>query len=441
MPTTTPTEEQFNNFIEFRQAAYQCLGKARDAQFELTDAVLVTPTAQSFVELALAPIFRRRWSSVYEALQDGTPDRLGLLRLYAAQIPSEPRPLLAGDHTAWPRLTAPTLRDRTIEHQPTRISGQLPITIGQGYSTLAWLPASTVKTSWALPLLHERIASSESPIGKAVAQLRQVTAQLPTRPVSLWDAEYGTAPFVNASADIPADKLFRLRPNLCLRGAPPPYSGRGRRPQHGAKFKLADASTWGTPEATLEILDEELGPVRLSLWRELHFAKSPVHPMLVLRLERLQARGTRRDPKVLWMAWVGQEPPPLGEWWRLYLRRFAIDHWYRLAKQRLHWVLPRVSTPEQAERWSDLLPLVTWELWLARRLVADKPHPWQKRQALLTPGRVAQGIGGVLAVIGTPAQAPKPRGKAPGWPRGRPRKHRERLEVVRKRPNAKKRVA
>jgi hypothetical protein len=441
MRTTTPTEEQFNNFIEFRQAAYQCLGQARDAQFELVDAVLLTPTAHSFVELALSPAFRRRWPSVYEAIEDGTPDRQGLLRLYTAQIPSCPRPLLAGDHTAWPRLSAPTLRDRTVEHQPTKISGQKPITIGQGYSTLAWLPAETAGRSWALPLLHERIASAETPIGKAVGQLRQVTAQLKERPISLWDAEYGNGPFVNATADIPADKIVRLRSNLCLRGAPPPYSGKGRPAIHGRKFKLSDPATWGEALATLEVTDPRLGRVRLMLWRDLHFRKSPAHPMVVVRIERLEARGTRRDPKEFWVAWVGQEPPPLRGWWGLYLRRFAIDHWYRLAKQRLHWTLPRFGTPERAEHWSDLLPLVSWELWLARQISADKPQPWQKRQVDLTPGRVAQGIGGVLAVIGTPTRAPKPRGKSPGWPQGRPRKRRERYEVVIKGPKRKKKAA
>ncbi len=28
--------------------------------------------------------------------------------------------------------------------------------------------------------------------------------------------------------------------------------------------------------------------------------------------------------------------PPLDEVWRLYLRRFTIDHWYRFLTQRLH---------------------------------------------------------------------------------------------------------
>ena len=40
--------------------------------------------------------------------------------------------------------------------------------------------------------------------------------------------------------------------------------------------------------------------------------------------------------------------------------------------------------------WSDLMPLMTWELWLARDIVADNPLPWQKSIDKLTPGRVAQ---------------------------------------------------
>ncbi len=60
------------------------------------------------------------------------------------------------------------------------------------------------------------------------------------------------------------------------------------------------------------------------------------------------------------------------------------------------------------------MPLLTWELWLARQVVADKPLPWQKTQTLLTPGRVRQSFGSIIAQIGTPTCAPKPRGKSTG---------------------------
>jgi hypothetical protein len=431
--------EQLTKLKAFRQAAHGCLGKARDAQFELTDAVILTTAANSFVELSLSPVFRRRWPSVYEAIEDGRPDREELMRLYIAQMPPEPRPLLAGDHTAWPRLSARTLRDRTVEHQPTKISGNKPITVGHGFSTLAWIPEQ--EGSWALPLLHERISSAETPLEKGISQLRQVCARLPGRPITLWDAEYGCAPFVNGSADIPADKVLRLRANLRLWRPPPPYAGKGRPRVHGAKFKLGDSTTWGTPAATLEVDDPELAQVRISMWCDLHFRKSARHPMIVVRVERLEARGTRRDPKDLWLSWVGEEPPPLGEWWRLYLRRFALDHWYRFAKQRLYWTLPNFGTPEQAERWSALTPFITWELWLARLVAADNPLPWQKPQAKLTPGRVCQGMGAILAVISTPTQEPKPRGKSSGWPQGCSRKRRERYPVVKKGQKHRKKAA
>jgi hypothetical protein len=79
------------------------------------------------------------------------------------------------------------------------------------------------------------------------------------------------------------------------------------------------------------------------------------------------------------------------------------------------------------------MPLLTWQLWLARKIVIENPLPWQKSTTNnLTPGRVAQSMAGVLAVISTPAQSPKPRGKSPGWPEGQPRSRRIRYPTVKK---------
>jgi hypothetical protein len=97
-------------------------------------------------------------------------------------------------------------------------------------------------------------------------------------------------------------------------------------------------------------------------------------------------------PKPMWLGWLGESMPALEQTWRCYLRRFAVDHWNRFAKQRLHWTLPNFSTTKLAERWSDLMPLLNWQLWLARDIVKHPPLPWQKQQTDLTPGRVAQGL-------------------------------------------------
>ncbi|WP_233787741.1 hypothetical protein [Dulcicalothrix desertica] len=78
------------------------------------------------------------------------------------------------------------------------------------------------------------------------------------------------------------------------------------------------------------------------------------------------------------------------------------------AKQRLHWTLPKLSTTKQCERWSDLMPMITWELWLARDIVeaarcggsprcsdcrADNPLPWQKSLDKLTRSLGCPGYG------------------------------------------------
>ena len=60
-----------------------------------------------------------------------------------------------------------------------------------------------------------------------------------------------------------------------------------------------------------------------------------MHSVCLIQLERLDP--TAHTPlKPLWLIWVGQDLPSLTIVWQQYLRRFAIDHWYRFAKQRLH---------------------------------------------------------------------------------------------------------
>ena len=85
---------------------------------------------------------------------------------------------------------------------------------------------------------------------------------------------------------------------------------------------------------------------------------------------------------------------PLSDFWTLYAQRFNVDHWNRLAQQRLHWTLAQLGSPDTEQSWSDLIPLMTWQLWLAREIVQDEPLPWQKSlpQESLTPGRVAQAF-------------------------------------------------
>ncbi len=72
--------------LDFRNEVYQLLGPAKDSTFELMDAVLVTKNIYSFAELSLSPVFRRKWPSLYEALDDCHPKAHKLMRLYLSEV-------------------------------------------------------------------------------------------------------------------------------------------------------------------------------------------------------------------------------------------------------------------------------------------------------------------------------------------------------------------
>ena len=400
----------FEPLQSFRQEVYRLLSRARDATFELMDAVMTTKHASSIAEFSLSPMFRRQYPSTYEALEDCRPQRNQAMKLFISRIPTQKYLTLAIDHTPWPRPEAKTLKDRTYEHQGKTKQG---IVIGQGSSTIAWLPDG--EGSWALPLRHERITSWESPISKAVWQLKQVLKHCQQKVIVLLDREYGNAKWVLATAELKdVDCVMRIRSNACLYGIPPIYSGSGRPCKHGQKFQLTDSVTWTEADSILELTDPICGQVRVKMWTQLHFQGAAKNQVNLIRVERLSPLKSGRMMPPLWVVWTGERIISLAEIWNQYLRRFGIEHWYRFIKQRLHWTMPSLKTPAQCERWSDLMPLMTWQLWLARDLVTQYRLPWQSAKIDLSPGRVAQSIFTLLVEIGTPAIAPKLRGKSTG---------------------------
>lgn len=58
----------------------------------------------------------------------------------------------------------------------------------------------------------------------------------------------------------------------------------------------------------------------------MHFRSAAFHPMSLILVERLNEDGSIRVAKPLWLVFCGEQIPPLNKIWRLYLRRFAVDH-------------------------------------------------------------------------------------------------------------------
>jgi hypothetical protein len=124
-------------------------------------------------------------------------------------------------------------------------------------------------------------------------------------------------------------------------------------------------------------------------------------------------------PKKLWMWWVGDGEADLDLIWRSYCRRFSLEHAIKFLKLTLGWTTPRVRHPERADQWTWLILAAYTQLRMARNIVADQKLPWEKplSQRRLTPTRVLRAFCGPLPDLGTPASAPKPRGRSPGRPK------------------------
>ena len=106
-----------NTWQDFRHGMYHCFGHAKDALFNLVDALSREAAARSFPELSLSPFFERGWASLYEALEDGQIDAERLRQLFVDFAPLPPAGeivFLGGDTSNLYRPEAETAEDRTL---------------------------------------------------------------------------------------------------------------------------------------------------------------------------------------------------------------------------------------------------------------------------------------------------------------------------------------
>jgi hypothetical protein len=431
--------KQFNKLIEFRQAVYnQGLTRFADAQFDLTDALLLSPPIRSFPELSLSQAFRRLWHSAYAAIEEGKQDREWLECYFIQQIPTQGPQVFSLDGTSWLLPAAKTMSDRQYVYSPSKMLNSRTIGIGHPYSVLAWAPERN--SSWAPAVSVRRVPSDQTDVYVGVAQVKQLCRERSEEMkqelhLIVADAKYGNHRFLGPLKKEPCGTLVRLYRNRVLCGEPGPYSGKGRPRIHGDRFAFKEPETWGSPDAMIQLEDGRWGKVRLRRWDHLHARQDASTTFSVILAETHLEREKPKRP-----FWLGYQPPPeqepgdqsLVDLWYGYQYRWPVEPSIRFRKQYLYWTLPRFQTPERCDRWTMLVTLAQWQLSLARDLVQEERLPWQPAQENLTPERVLQSLGGLFRQIGTPARPPQPRGKSPGWPKGRPRTRKKRHRVVKK---------
>jgi len=430
----------------FRREFHACLTARADELSELADAVLCADgPVRSLAALSLAPEHRRGHGALYDAVNQGRIE-IARLRRSLAGLPlpraADGRLMLAVDVSNWLRPGAPTSPERLFCHVYGRGKGQAQMIPGWPYSVIAALEPG--RTSWTAVLDAIRLGPDDDEAEVTAAQVREVISRLIEAghwqegdpPVLvIFDAGYDPMRLACQLADLPVEILGRLRSDRVLHFPVPPRrpgtSGRPRR--HGREFALADPATWPAPTVATTTETTRYGTAAAWAWDRLHPRLThrsawighdgplPVIEGTLIRLQVGHLPGDRAPKPVwLWCSRTGAPPGEVDRLWQAFLRRFDLEHTFRLFKQVLGWTAPKLRDPQAADRWTWLIITAHAQLRLARPLAADLRLPWE-RPALpgrLTPARVRRGFRNIHATMPRPAGAPKPGKPGPGRPPG-----------------------
>src|SRR5258708_16924841 len=204
-----------NILNEFRHSVYGCFERAGDALFNTVDALSSETAAHSFPELSLSPFFQRKWSSIYEAFEDGEIKSEHLRQVFVqfAPLPSTGQHVFLGvDTSNLFRPQAKTSADLTMVPLPTPPDRHHAACPGWVISSVMLLPEEAGQGTFVLDT--QRVTSSGLATEVAASQLLAGGGLLVgrgLRPVIIGDRWYACAPFLARMTNVAASCLLRVK--------------------------------------------------------------------------------------------------------------------------------------------------------------------------------------------------------------------------------------
>ncbi|GAA3221906.1 hypothetical protein GCM10010468_47350 [Actinocorallia longicatena] len=279
------------------------------------------------------------------------------------------------------RPDADTSPDRAFCHTYGSGKNQHLMIPGWPYSLFAAL--ETGRTSWTALQDAVRLAPGADVIAVTAVQVRDVVERLAKAgqheagdpPIMIvFDAGYDVHRLAVLLADLPVEVLARTRSDRVMRRPAPSreefdlaHPLGGRYPKHGSEFVYGDPSTWGVPHAATVTETTRYGTAVATAWDRLHPRLTrraawidfpdelPLIEGAVIRLQvdHLPSGG---DPKPVWLWWSGTgAEADVDRLWQAFLRRFDLEHTFRMLKQTLGWTRPKLRSPQAADRWTWLI--------------------------------------------------------------------------------------
>ena len=441
-----------DKLTKFRNHLYSNFPVRADATMNLLDAISSHGhIARSVVQLSEAPSFKRRYSSVTDAISNGLTavnwdgaEQLLFKTCFDETVGTPPCFLL--DCTPNPRPFAKTLEDKTIVHAPNPAPGNRPICVGHSYSCIALLPIDRDARAkkWLVPLSALRVRSDVKGNEEGMRQLLGLIEKFDLKhhlTMSVGDSLYGSEA-CRALADSSENlvHIFRVNSKRNLYAQPDIKAlepgRRGRKKEYGHKMSLADPKTHIEPTTSsaqtgFMSRSGNIYNVQIEAWDNMLMKGSRTHrgskhPMTLLRVKVTDSKGTLIFKRPLWLAACGKlrAQVSLNSIYQYYRARYDIEHFFRFGKSKLLIDAYQTADVNHEENWSRLCLLAYGQLYLAKSLVAQRPKPWEKylpsyrqqshTRAICSPAQAQRGFSVLLDVIGTPAKLCTARGITSG---------------------------
>lgn len=459
---------QLDHFKNFRQTIYLLFNKRKDAIMNLLDAISsFGHRSRSVVQLSEAHCFKRKYSSITDAVSDGLPDTdwtsitKHIFKTMFDRKAGKP-PCFVVDCTPNPRPFSKKVADRTVTHFPNPAPGNKPICVGHQYSCVALLPTDALAQDkkWIVPLSMSRVGSEQKGNEVGMQQIIDHTMQFGLKHelvVSVGDSLYGTEKCrIIAESNDDLVHIFRVNMKRNLFCTPAVDSskipGRGRKKEYGAKMSLHNSDTHPEPDKKSETAWQtragKIYRVIIDSWENMLMRgsknyRSAQHPMTLIRIRVLNDKEELAFKRPLWLALFGKRRDEISliSAYQYYSSRYDMEHFFRFGKNKL--LLSDYQTADVAheENWWNLCALAYNQLYLAKSLVSQLPKPWEKYlpeytnttnkpNKITTPSQTQRGFETLLETVGSPAAPCVPRGKSPGRAKGETGPRREDQDII-----------
>jgi hypothetical protein len=300
---------------------------------------------------------------------------------------------LAVDVSNWFRPDAERSPERLFCHCYARGKGNKQLIPGWPYSFVASLGPG--RTSWTLPLDAARLGPDDDPTEVTAGQVRDVVARLAGAGhwsagdpgiMIILDSGHDLTRLAWLLRDLPVEVLGRLRSDRVMYSPPTARQAAacGRPARHGPGLRLDGKQAWPAPAVTTVTETTRYGTAtamargrlhqrlaRQRQWKD-HPGPLPVIESTLIRLAVERLPGDRDpEPPWLWTTAAISAADALDRAWQSFLRRFDLEHTFRLFKQVLGWTAPKIRDPAAADRWTWLIIACHAQMHLARPLAAD----------------------------------------------------------------------